>query len=397
MKVALVLERFDIRRGGAERSTYELACALAELGVEVTLLAAKITTEEKKPLPFAAKQVSCSGLTRTAQWHSFERSVTEHVSQTDYDIVHSMAPIIAADVYQPRGGSLLYSRQRHAQSFDHRMVCAWKRATGSFNQLRRVKIAREKRICASLKGPTVTALSLYVQAQFKTLYGMRNGKLALAPNGVATNTLCSEQAIREGAKLRSLFDPDGNLALFVFAAENLRLKGLGWLLRAAKRATNRRQPHQRDFRIFVISREDYTPYWKQAYRLGIDGRVLFIGSTEQMAAVLQMCDAVVLPTFNDACSRLILEGLAAGKPGITTRYNGAADFLGEGKYGCVLEKCGDTRALAEALLTLCQKDQQQTISQAIKDDRLCEKVSMQRHARQQLTLYEKILQDRKDD
>jgi glycosyltransferase involved in cell wall biosynthesis len=150
--------------------------------------------------------------------------------------------------------------------------------------------------------------------------------------------------------------------------------------------------NERDFRIIVIGGKKILPYRKQVLATTIEKRILFLGSTQQMPPLIQMCDAVVLPTYDDPCSRLIMEGLASGKPAITTSYNGAAEFLASGKYGIIIENCPDIAALAQALLRLCDHRQQQQMSQAIESDHLYQQVSMQRHAQELLTLYKKLLQ-----
>ena len=103
-----------------------------------------------------------------------------------------------------------------------------------------------------------------------------------------------------------------------------------------------------------------------------------------------MCDGVVLPSFNDACSRLILEGLAVGKPGITTRYNGAAEFLGEGKYGFVVEDGDDVKGLGEAMSALGDRRRHQQMCEAIEHDKVVEQVSIRRHVVQLVELYQEI-------
>jgi len=99
---------------------------------------------------------------------------------------------------------------------------------------------------------------------------------------------------------------------------------------------------------------------------------------------------VVLPTYNDACSRVVLEGLAAGKPAITTRYNGAAEFLGQGRYGCIVDQCDNVDELAAALLRICDRRQQQRMCQAVEADKLWQQVGMARHARELVQLYQSL-------
>jgi UDP-glucose:(heptosyl)LPS alpha-1,3-glucosyltransferase len=236
----------------------------------------------------------------------------------------------------------------------------------------------------------LAALSDYVGRQFKEEYQLSDDRMRLIRNGVNIDPFRNEEGRAQGKKLRSLYDPNKDKALFLFAAENLRLKGLAWLIRAADLAVRERPDHLRDFRIMVVSRQGFHAYWKLAYRLGLEQHILFMGPTTQMPALLNMCDAAVLPTFNDACSRLVLEALAAGKPAITTRYNGAADFLQDGKYGYIIDQGNDNRALADGLLQFCDPECQQRMSQAIETDNLPYQVSIQRHISELIALYEEL-------
>jgi len=395
MKIALVLEKFTISRGGAERSTYELACALTELGADVTLLAGKINAGGLDDLPFRTRQLDINGMTRTQRWHSLERAITVHVSQNKYDVVHSMAPLFAADVYQPRGGSILHSSSRHIRSYNNPVSAVVKRVTAWLNMGRRARINSERAICQRHDGPLLAALSEYVARQFKTDYNLPDERIRVIRNGVNTNRLRSEQAVSEGAKFRSLYDGKGDLALFLFAAENPRLKGLEWLIRSAQQAAEQavQQADQplttplRDFRIMVIGSGKFNSYRSLVRQLRLDQRILFMGSTNHIPGLLQMCDAVVLPTYNDACSRMVLEALAVGKPAVTTAFNGAAEFLREGDYGFVIDRCDDVPALTDALLHLCDHNRQQQMCREIEANRLYEKVSMKRHARELLAFY----------
>ena len=240
-------------------------------------------------------------------------------------------------------------------------------------------------------GPIVAAVSRYVAGQFERDYGLGAARIRVIGNGVMVEAFVSEQAQRQGEKLRKLYNPDGELTLFVFAAENMRLKGLGWLLQAVRRAKELNRDG-RGFRVLIAGGENYVRYWHDCQKLGIGEQVVFMGTTQMMPAVLRMCDAVVLPSYNDACSRVVLEGLAAGRPAITTGYNGAAEFLGDGHYGIVIAECDDTEALAGALVRLCDEGECQAMRRAIEGDGVAEKVSMRRHAREMLEVYGEILE-----
>ena len=111
---------------------------------------------------------------------------------------------------------------------------------------------------------------------------------------------------------------------------------------------------------------------------------------------MAVCDIAVLPTYYDPCSRFILEGLAAGKPVITTAFNGAKDFIINEKHGIILKKPDDAAELAAAMKFYGQKDNAQKASDAIIDDKLSEEISIVRHSREMVELYKKIIEDRQE-
>jgi UDP-glucose:(heptosyl)LPS alpha-1,3-glucosyltransferase len=60
-------------------------------------------------------------------------------------------------------------------------------------------------------------------------------------------------------------------------------------------------------------------------------------------------DAFALPTWYDACSLTVLEACACGLPVVTTRWNGAAELLTDGRDGYVVDGPEDADALAGAI------------------------------------------------
>jgi UDP-glucose:(heptosyl)LPS alpha-1,3-glucosyltransferase len=390
MKVALITEDLNPRRGGAERSASELAQELTRQGIEVTVLARRVAVKSEDRV-YHGHTFRISAWTRTGRWRKFEQRVAAHLAETKYDIVHSLVPIQSADVYQPRGGSILYSAKRNARTYTCPMKARLKLKTLAFNRARQVRIAGEKTLCESTNGPTILALSRYVERQFKEEYKLTNSRLRVIRNGINIEPIRSAPARKQGDELRNRFDPEGKRAIFLFAAENFRLKGLTSLIEAAARL-NDQQQCVRDCLILVAGGQVYSTYYQEAQKLGLGGKVVFLGSTRNMAAMLNMCDAVVLPTFNDACSRLVMEALAAGKPAITTRYNGAADFLGEGKYGITIDEPTNIQALAEALAQFSDPRHHQQFCQRIESDRVHEQVSIQRHVRELIDFYNYICQ-----
>lgn len=382
--VAIILERMNVSLGGAERSICELAEALRRANVQVTLLAARAKGGEGL-IPL------CGSGTGRVSFARFEKALIRHLAEHEYDIVHSTLPFSFCDVYQPRGGSYPEAILRNAASYRNPKMRTWKRWTGWLNWRRTSLMWAERLLCRRCEGTTVAALSDYVRDQFVRHYAVPEERIVVIPNGVQLDPPVDSAKIKEfRGRVRSQSDvAEGeDPAIFLFAANNFRLKGLGPLLEAVKRASS--WPSARPIVVTVAGSGNPGPYLQRARRLGIGGRVVFLGAVADMQAAIAGCDTAVLPTYYDPASRFILEALAAGRPVITTRYNGAAERIEHQRHGIVLKDPGEIETLATALVRLSHPDLVRQMSGAIVEDGLREAVSIDRHAEQLTELYETI-------
>ena len=389
-KVAIIVERANIALGGAERSVFELAAALSGLGLKVRILAAKGQPNTKNV------HVICRDeLGSRVSYSIFAQALKEHLSKNNYDIVHSVLPFTFADVYQPRGGTYAESIQRHIASFQNPFLETYKRITAWTNLRRSILLRTERQLARRTDGPVIAALSEYVAEQFKRHYGTDTRRLIVIPNGVKTDKRINrEQADRLRAQIltRMRVRESDHPILLLFVAHNFRLKGLGVLLKAMALTVHRNT--KRKCCLVVVGSDNTRKYRRFAKRLdmAISGpRIVFLGHLSHIQGVLSISDVAVLPTFYDPSSRFILEALAAGKPVITTKFNGATDLFVDHRHGRVIDRPENVDALAEAMSWFADSGNIQKASQAIVEDNLKEKVSVSRVARQLMTVYESIL------
>ena len=148
----------------------------------------------------------------------------------------------------------------------------------------------------------------------------------------------------------------------------------------------------RDVRSLVIGKGDTLSWHGLAARLGLTDVLTFTGPSNRVRKIFHAGDVLVHPTYYDPCSRVVLEGMTAGLPCVTTRLDGASEMIEDGKNGYVLEDPGDVTLLADRVLAL-RDDRLRTAlggaAQAVAD-----RVSMGRHASEMLTLYEELRQCR---
>jgi len=388
MKVAIIIERYDISLGGAEWLVYELASALCQIGVEVDILAAQGNSSAAN-----VRILLPEGQSKRISLTSFGKLISNHIGRNHYDIIHSLIPLTFADVYQPPGGSFAEAIIRNAASYRNKLMASYKKATAFTNWHRTEMLWAEKKLCRDPNGPIIAALSNYVKEQFINHYNLDSQRIALVPNGVKVdNKIDSEIAENLRTQIFQQLEIEGstNLVFFLFGANNFRLKGLNVLTEALTllyKSQMSRNPY-----IIVAGGGKINKFRSLAEKHNVSNKIAFLGHLPHIQNAMSISDVAVLPTFYDPCSRYILEALAACKPVITTKFNGASDFFVNDRHGKVLDSPEDINALAEALRYFTDTKKIENASKAIIEDNLKENISIDRAARQLLDVYESILQ-----
>jgi len=396
-KIAIIIERANIALGGAERSVFELAAALKALGLEVDILAAKGQKNAR------SIRILCQDSPgKRACYFTFAKALKKYLSESHYRLIHSVLPFDFADVYQPRGGTYIESILRNAVSYQNKLLESYRRMTAFANFRRTTLLRAERKLCKGPNGPVIAAISQYAAEQFKQHYGVANGRIVVIPNGVKVNKRINTV---EAGKLRTqilaqlgLKEAD-NPVFFLFVANNFRLKGLAVLLKAMS-VYSEAACHKtgRQAYLIVAGSGKTHKYRRLAKKLNpsmANRKIIFLGPIRHIQNALSIIDVAILPTFYDPCSRYILEALAADKPVITTRFNGACEQFVNNRHGKVIERSEDIPALAEAIGYFTDTNNIQKASEAIVADNLKEKISIYRAAKQLISVYESILQ-RKD-
>lgn len=386
MKIAILIERADPGLGGAERSVRDLAGELNRRGLEATILAATGgCPAEHLTILFPDQKDKRTSLAE------FEAALKGHLQTNSYDLIHSTLPISMADVYQPRGGSYRQTLLQNIQSYPNPVSRAYKRAFHSLNTRRTQYLEAEEALLQTNPHVIVAALSEYVKSHFVKHYSLPEERIAVIPNGVSLPAAIDDASVRafriqilEAARLPQ----DQQAILYLFAANNFRLKGLRELILALSRAVK-----QSSIPLILAAAGSGkpAPYRNLAWMQNVDTHVVFCGPLTEVHTALTACDAAVLPTWYDPSSRFILEALALAKPVITTKLNGAAEMFESGRHGIVIDRPRNIGALADALLRYADPEAIQQASNAIREDTLREKVSIGRHAEQLISLYKRIL------
>ncbi len=89
----------------------------------------------------------------------------------------------------------------------------------------------------------------------------------------------------------------------------------------------------------------------EARRLGLGGRVVFLGHRRDVSRVLAALDLFVQPSVYEGFGLSLLEAMAAGLPVVASRVGGIPEVVDDGESG-VLVPPGDAGALAASVIDL---------------------------------------------
>jgi UDP-glucose:(heptosyl)LPS alpha-1,3-glucosyltransferase len=370
LKLLLVAESLEVDRGGQERSLVEYCRELCDRGVSVAVLAGG---DVPPPggcafLPIRNEDAR----SRVGRFRSFLRQAESLIrDQRRERLVQTTVPLRGAHVYLPRSGLCpeVFTRSRLSRPSS---AGRWMAAAGAcFDRRRRLLLSREAEILLDPKGPILVALSDYVARTAKDLYGLGPPRVRVIRNGVDVRRL---RAVTLGRrKARAALGIEDGTTVFLAAAHNFRLKGIPELVGAA-----RHLPASPPWKILVAGRG--------APVRGAPGQVHFLGEVADLQGLWRAADVLVHPTFTDPSSRVVLEALALGLPVITTKWNGAADFVGAA--GIVLDDPRDLEGLAGAMRKFLDPLMRAEAAAATLGKGAM--VSMGRHAAEMIALFEDL-------
>jgi len=260
------------------------------------------------------------------------------------------------------------------------------------NLKQRYMLALERRIFSNPRGPDIISISDYVSRQLEEHYGLRPERIHKVYNGVDPDPASLVERKLDREEMRREYGIAAEDCLVILTAHNFRLKGVErWLevlgMLAREGITG--------IKSLIIGKGESAHWHRLAAKHGVESMVTFTGPSQRMPAFRHAADVAVHPTYYDPCSRVVLEALVSGLPVITTRWDGASEMIEDGVSGYVVDNPGDIRAMADYVKLLMNLAQRQKMGAAAMN--VADTVSMARHARAVLALYEEMLSSRRGD
>ncbi len=339
MRIGLVLDWYDPRRGGVEQWTHQFAAQLLAAEHEVHV-AARGFARAAVPPGLACHEVVAGG-SRIA----FAGAAEDVLGRLELDVVHDTGCGWHAQVFQPHGGSRVAAFERNLELLPA-WQRPWKRAVARFLPRYREFEALGLRQYAD-DGRRILALSKMVADDLQRFHGVAPERMQVIYNGVDVQRFSPLRRDEYREVVRDRLGVDDEVLLLI-VAHNFRLKGVPTLMLAAAKLVQAGLP----VRVAVAGGKRTAGYARWAHALGLRDRVAFLGSIDDVVPYYAAADIYVQPTFYDPCSLVALEALASGLPVVTTRWNGAGELITPNLEGLVLDRPDDADALAESLVPL---------------------------------------------
>jgi glycosyltransferase involved in cell wall biosynthesis len=127
-----------------------------------------------------------------------------------------------------------------------------------------------------------------------------------------------------------------------------------------------------------------------AARLGLEDRARFLGQRNDMPAIMDALDLLVAAAEAEACSRAVLEAMAAGTPVVAADAGGNPELVVHGETGLLFAP-RDAQALAAALRILIRDAEARRRLGRAARARVEEQFSIQRQVREIEAVYEAVL------
>ena len=142
--------------------------------------------------------------------------------------------------------------------------------------------------------------------------------------------------------------------------------------------------------LLVGDGPDRTQAERSAHELGIARRCLFLGYQDDVAALYDAIDVLLLPSANEGTPVSVIEALAAERPAVATRVGGVPDVIRDGVDGYLVDP-GDIDELAERLARLARNPLERAKMGAAGRARVLERYTVARLVEDTDELYRSLL------
>ena len=324
MKLALVRRRFAAT-GGAELYLQRLLRCLSEAGHELHLFC---ESWRQTPDGVTVHPVPVRGK-RARRPAAFAQALDHALSRDSFDCVFSMERTLRQDVYRAGDGvhRMWLARRRTFATW-------WRRPWIGLGRFHQTVMQLEERTFDRTATRRVIVNSDMVRREIVRCFSFPEDRIHLVRNGVDVDRIRTGDR-ETGRRQYSIRD---NERVILFAGSGWERKGLKYLLNAMKALSLR---NAGPVRLLVAGR-GRPP-------LAPPESVTFCGPVPEMKHLYAAADLFVFLPIYEPSANVCAEALACGLPVVTTRFNGASEWIVPPVNGSILDDPRDTASVCDEI------------------------------------------------
>lgn len=377
MKIAFLIYNYAPSRGGQERYLARLAGALAGRGHEIHVFSARAEREAAGNIRLHL--VRAAGKNSLLKMISYIRAARVSLAREKFDIVSGMTRFYPLDVFRLGSGI-------HEVWLEKKSDSAVSRALSRARPFNRYLLGLERKMFTPANCARIIANSRLCRGHLLSRYDYPAERVTVVYNGIDASRFHPglRDEYRGDLRVRLGVPPAAAAALFL--SNNPKRKGLDIAIRALSLSPGR------GTYLLAAGSGRTGPYRRLAEKLGVAGRVRFLGRVADVRPLYGSADFLILPTRYDPFANVCLEGMACGLPVITTRDNGASEIIEEGVNGFVVVDPRDEAAFASGIASLAEPAFLAGASAGAREKSLA--YTIDRNADETLNVYRKVLEEK---
>jgi UDP-glucose:(heptosyl)LPS alpha-1,3-glucosyltransferase len=318
--------------GGTEADLCRMAAGLAARGHEVH---AFVAAADAAPPGVVVRRVSVVRGGRVARLVSFALAAPRAAARERFDVVVGFGRTLRQDVVRVGGGT--------HRSYLARMEADGLRARGR-GPYHRAILWLERRMFSPARCRRVLAVSRRAGDEVARDYGVAAAAIRVLYNGVDLERFGPARRAEDGPRVRAELGL-GDAAVVLGVGTGFARKGFDLLL-----ALWRERPPGGDAMLVLVGGDERLARWRrEAAEPALRGRVRVTGPRGDVPALLAAADVLCVPSRQEAFGNVVLEGMAAGVPVVTSARVGAAELLDGELAALVIDDPTDPAALGAAI------------------------------------------------
>ncbi len=327
MRITLTIHQFDAAQGGAEAFAVRVAKGLVARGHQLQVLAEGGSGDDQVPvLPIRLAEAPAK------------------IAELAPNLSIDWGLDVPADLHRLGGGLHRAFLPYNSLSAPPGLRLA-KALLQHLSPKHRRILAREAVLLARPQAHFL-AVSEFIAQHLRQTARIADERLFTLVNGVPLQRFNFHCRLRYRREIRTILGLDDAHLVFLFVAHNSRLKNLQ-LLNELFEPFHQRVPTAR---LLVLGKHRPAPCppW-----------MIYAGHVATPERLYAAADAMLHPTFFDACANVVLEAMACGCPVVSSDCNGSAQVIKPEVNGLVLPVAGQpSRTIraqwADALLRLAE-------------------------------------------